>query len=225
MRVDLPDDVSADDFAEVLGQVTAVLPMPRTANPELARRMAEALKATAAGVGVVVLADAIAECLGGPALGIVRQLLPFVHPCELLPMYGVGQDTGEAVGHRVDALVGDPTRVLERWAPQADRLARPFAQGWYIGHPGCTAADKAAAVAKWGVDVHCDEFPNWAMERAGPGASLRYMPGPDNRREGTNLNVFLRACPDTTHAVERQRVPFLVVPTPLLPSVFHCGRR
>ena len=65
-----------------------------------------------------MLADAIAECLGGPALGIVRQLLPFVHPCELLPMYGVGQDTGEAVGHRVAALapppVGDPSRVLEQ---------------------------------------------------------------------------------------------------------------
>lgn len=225
MRADVPDNASADDFAAVLGALTVALPVPQVANPDLARRIAEALKATAAAVGVAVLADAVAECLAGPALRVVGELLPFVHPCELLPMYAPGQDTGEAVGHRVAALAADPTRVLERWASPDERLARPFARNWYIGQPGCTEADRAAAVARWGADVNCDEFPNWAMERAGPGASIRYMPGADNRREGINLNVFFRACPDTTQLDRARRIPFLVVPTPLLPTSFHCGRR
>ncbi|HWN21486.1 MAG TPA: NucA/NucB deoxyribonuclease domain-containing protein, partial [Gaiellaceae bacterium] len=228
-RADVPDDVSADDFAAVLGAVTTTLPVPQGINPELARRIAEALKATATAVGVAVgtavIADAVAECLAGPALRIVGELLPFVHPCELLPMYAPGIDTGEAVGHRFDALVADPSRVRERWASQPERLARPFPRNWYIGQPGCTAADRAAAEARWGLDVQCDEFPNWSMEKAGPGASLRYMPRADNGREGINLNAFLRACPETTQLDRNRRVPFLVVPVPVLPTIFHCGRR
>ena len=228
-RADVPDDVSAEDFAAVLGAVTTTLPVPQGINPEIARRIAEALKATAAAVGAAVgtavIADAVAECLGGPALRVVGELIPFEHPCESLPMYSPGNDTGEAVGHRVAALLGDPTRVLERWASPGERNARPFARNWYIGQPGCTAADRAAAEARWGLAVQCDEFPNWSMERAGPGASLRYMPAADNGREGINLNVFLRACPETTRLDRTQRSFFLVVPVPVLPTIFHCGRR
>ena len=224
-RADVPDDASADDFAAVLGAVTTTLPVTRTANPELARRIAEAVAATAAGVALAALADAVASCLAGPALQVVGELLPFEHPCESLPMYSPGEDTGEAVGHRVAALLGDPTRVLERWASQDERAARPFARNWYIGQPGCTPADRAAAEGRWGLDVQCDEFPNWSMERAGPGASLRYMPSADNRNEGIKLNVFLRACPETTQLDRTRRIPFLVTPNPLGPTLFHCGRR
>jgi hypothetical protein len=140
-------------------------------------------------------------------------------------MYAPGGDVGEARDHRVAAVAGDPTRILELWASPAERLARPFGRNWYIGKPGCTAADRAAAEARVNGAVECDEFPNWAMEKAGPGASLRYIPALDNGREGINLNVFLRACPETTNEVRAQRVPFLVVPTPLPVTAWHCGRR
>ena len=224
-RANVPGDASADDFAAVLGVITAPLPVPRTVNPETVRRMAEALRAAAAAFGVAVLADAIAECIRGPVLEVVAQLLPFVHPCELLPLYAPGGDVGEARDHRVAALANDPTRILERWASQAERNARPFNRNWYIGRPGCTAADRAAAEARVGGAVECDEFPNWAMEKAGPGASLRYIDASDNGREGINLNLFLRACPETTNAARAQRVPFLVVATPVPQTVWHCGRR
>jgi hypothetical protein len=238
--LDFPDDVEAGDFPDWLAAGTVIaVPGGRVVNPETIRRLAEALRLTAAvaaaGVTAAALADALAECFRGAALEQVGQVLPFRHPCEIQPMYAPGQDVGDALGHRVDAILGNPTFVRESWASQAERAARPFARNWYIGQPGCTAGDRQAAEARFAPDpVSCDEFPNWAMEKAGPpaksaanplGTSLRYMRARENGAEGNRLNTFFQACPIVTRAVRAQRAVFLVVPVPIAPvTVFHCGR-
>jgi hypothetical protein len=130
-----------------------------------------------------------------------------------------GNDVASATKHRVDAIAAVPTRVLERYATPAMRDARGIARNWYLGQPGCTAADKAAA----GGAVACDEFPNWSMEAGGrPGAvSLRYIPFADNSLEGVRLGQFFVTCSDVSGA---DREPFLVVPIPALPAtLYHCG--
>ena len=103
------------------------------------------------------------------------------------------------------------------------RDARGVARNWYLGQPGCTAGDKVAAEARYGVPVACDEFPNWSMEAGGrPGvASLKYIPFADNSLEGVRLGQFFASCPEVSGA---DRLPFLVVPIPALPAtLFHCG--
>jgi Mg-chelatase subunit ChlD len=227
-KIDFNQDVDPDHFADALAAGTIAIPAPGVANPEavqrLARLLAATAAATAAGVTAAELVDVVKNCIEGPALSVVRQLLPFVHPCQELPVYAPGGDVRTATDHRVDAIASNPTRVLERYASQAERTARPFARNWYLGRPGCTAADRTAAEARYGVPVSCDEFPNWAMENAGPGASLRYIPASDNSGEGTRLNLFFAGCPDVSRDDRTRRVPFLVVPVPTAPAtVFHCG--
>jgi hypothetical protein len=179
----------------------------------------------AVGITAAELEETIRNCIEGPALKVVRRLFAFLHPCEVLPTYAPGGDVKTAAAHRVAAIAANPTRALERYASPAERAARPFGRAWYIGEPGCTAADRAAADARFGVPVSCDEFPNWAMEGAGPGASLRYIPSADNAGEGVRLGRFYLACQKVSREVRAERVPFLVVPVPVAPAtVFHCGR-
>jgi Ca2+-binding RTX toxin-like protein len=217
-----------DDFTDLLAAGTIAIPAPGVANPEAARRIAGILAKTAAAVAAGITAAALEEtirnCIEGPALNVVRQLLPFLHPCEVVPTYAPGGDVRTASEHRVAAIAAVPTRVLQRYATPAERAARAFGRAWYLGQPGCTVGDRAAAEGRFGVPVSCDEFPNWAMQDAGPGkASLRYIPSADNAGEGARLGTFFLACSAVTREV--RRVPFLVVPVPVAPAtVFHCGR-
>ena len=98
VRVDLPDDVSADDFAALLAGGTIAIP-GQVPNTETLRRIAEALRRTAAvaaaGIGAAALTDALVRVLRGPALKGARQLLPFRHPCEIQPMYAPGRTSGK----------------------------------------------------------------------------------------------------------------------------------
>jgi hypothetical protein len=228
LKLNFPDNSSGDDFTKLLAAGTIAIPAPGAINPEAAEAMARALARTAAviaaGIAVEQLAEAVKNCMAGPALSVVKQLFPFLHPCEELPMYSPGGDSPVATVHRVKAIAGNPTFVAERYATPAMRDARGVVRNWYIGEPGCTAGDKAAAESKYGPGVACDEFPNWSMERGGPPApptSLEYMLGTDNSREGTNLNRFYSFCPEVTGA---SRPTFLVVPVPTLPTaVFDCG--
>jgi hypothetical protein len=151
----------------------------------------------------------------------ITQVFPFVHPCEQLPLYSPGGDVKTAAEHRVAAIGLDASLGLERYATQAMRDARPGGRQWYLGKPGCTSTDKTNAEANFGVPVACDEFPNWSMERGGPGASLKYIPATDNSLEGVNLGRFYSLCSDVTGA---NRVPFFVIPLPAAPrTVFECG--
>jgi Mg-chelatase subunit ChlD len=229
-KIDFRDNPSPDDYTDLLAAGTIAIPAPGLANPETARRIAEILAKTAAvvaaGIGAAALEETIRKCIEGPALRVVQQLLPFVHPCEVIPAYAPGGDFPTSTEHRVAAIAGNPLRVLQRYASPAERAARPFGRAWYLGQPGCTVADRAAAEARYGVPVSCDEFPNWSMEDAGPGkASLRYIPAADNGGEGARLGTFFLACSSVTRAVRAERVPFLVIPVPVAPAtVFHCGR-
>jgi hypothetical protein len=224
------DDLDPDQYGLAAAAIASTF--PGTANPVTARQIAEALAKTAAlvaaGITAEELTKTIAKCIEGPALrviqAVVKTVAPFLHPCEALPIYSPGKDVGTATDHRVRALGANPTFVLESWASQADRDARPFGRRWYIGQPGCTAADQAAAQAKYGVPVACDEFPNWSMERAGPGASIEYIPASDNSAEGNRLFAFFSACPRVTAAVRADRSSFLVVPDPAAATLFTCGK-
>ena len=238
-KLDFDDDLGVDDFANALAAATVIVAPGQVPNAETLRRIAEALRRTAAvaaaGIGAAALTDALVECFGGPALEQLGQLLPFFHPCEIQPMYAPGRDVGDALDHRIDALIGNPSFVWQSWASPAERAARPFARNWYIGQPGCTEAERQAAVARFApAVVGCDEFPNWAMDKAGPpaksaanplGTSLRYMRQAENGLEGNRLNTFFQACPEVTRAAAADRAVFLVVPVPIAPiTVFHCGR-
>jgi hypothetical protein len=217
-----------NDFPDLLAAGAIAIPAPGLANPEAARRIAAILARTAAAVAAGITAAALEEtirnCIEGPALKVVRRLFAFLHPCEVLPTYAPGGDVKTAAEHRVAAIAAVPERVLQRYATPAERAARPFGRAWYLGQPGCTGADRTAAEVRFGVPVSCDEFPNWAMQDAGPGkASLRYIPSADNAGEGARLGTFFLACSDVTR--EARRVPFLLVPVPAAPAtVFHCGR-
>ena len=230
-NLDFADDLGPDLYGAAVAAVARGF--PGTANPVTAEQIARALAQTAAlvaaGITAAEITRTIARCIEGPALRIIQEIVeaivPFVHPCEAQPIYSPGDDVGTATDHRVRAIAANPLRVAESWASPAERAARPFGRQWYLGQPGCTAADRAAAEARHGVAVSCDEFPNWSMDRAGPGASLEYLPAADNTGEGVRLNVFYGACPEVTAAARNNRALFLVVPDPLAPvTLFTCGR-
>ena len=223
------DDRNPDHLLEVLALGTIAIPAPGLANPQTVGRIADALAKTAAAVAAgftaAQIAEAVRACIQGDALKVIgTQITLLRHPCEQLPMYSPGADVALASLHRVAAILASPRRVLEIYASPAERAARPFPRNWYIGQPGCTAADKAAAAARFQVLVSCDEFPNWAMDAAGPGASLQYMPANINTLEGVRLGQFYLACPSVSREVKAQRFPFLVIPVPVRPAtVWTCG--
>jgi hypothetical protein len=225
-KVEFDNDVPADKFLEALAVGTVAIPAPGVANPVEVERIAKILARTAAlvaaGITAAEIEEVVRECMGGQALKILgTELTPFIHPCQQLPTYSPGIDTPQATLHRVEAIASAPLRLLERYATQAMRDARGVRRTWYLGQPGCTAADKAAAETQFGGLVACDEFPNWSMEAGGRAgqASLKYIPFADNSLEGTRLNTFFGKCPNVSGP---EREPFLVVPVPG-PTRFHCG--
>ncbi|HEX8080915.1 MAG TPA: VWA domain-containing protein [Jatrophihabitans sp.] len=226
------DDKNADEFGEVLASAVIAVPVAGpgvAANPELMRRIARVLitlgVVSAAAVTVEQLVEAVRNCFESPVLRVIKLALPFVHPCEWLPMFSPAGDVKTAAEHKVAAIRDQPLRMALTYSTAAEVRARGVARGWYVGKPGCTAADQAAAQQNYGVAVACDEFPYYSTTTSGPGASLKYIPSSDNSLEGTRLNVFYRACPRVSAPVPANRDHFLVVPIPVLPvTVAHCGR-
>lgn len=229
-RLDL-DDYGAEQFAEALAAGSIAVPIPGSgvgANPETMRRIGQTLIALGALVVAAVtideLAEAVRQCFESPIARVIELVVPFVHPCERLPMFSPGGDVATAAEHKVDAIAASPDRMVLTYATAAEVQARGVARAWYIGQPGCTAADRANAENQFGVAVQCDEFPYYSTTRSGPGASLRYIPADDNRGEGNRLLAFYRRCTAVSDAVPNRRVPYLVVPVPALPvTVAHCG--
>jgi hypothetical protein len=144
---------------------------------------------------------------------LVNTIAPFLHPGEQLPIYSPGKDVATATEHRVPAIAASENRALESWASPAERSARPFGRTWYLGQPGCTAADRDAAEGKYGVPVACDEFPNCSMANARPGASLLYIPASDSkRRDSARRTISSRGGAGTTARWAATSIPTMQAP-------------
>jgi len=199
----------------------------------IAKILAKTTAAIAAGLTVAALTEAVRECMKSPVLQLLRGVIPFLHPCETLPMYSPGVDLprfgGSAAQHRLDAIAARPTWGVQRYASPAERDLRVPGERWYRNQPGCTAADKTTAQAKYpGVPLNCDEYPNWAMSDGGKGASITFLPFDVNQLEGVRLGTFYGACPKVSDAAVpvNGRDPFLVVPRPFAnagPTLWTCG--
>jgi hypothetical protein len=61
------------------------------------------------------LADSIRACYRSPVLAVIRQVLPFEHPCDRQPTFSPGRDILEATLHDEQAIRAAPHRgVLQQ---------------------------------------------------------------------------------------------------------------
>lgn len=223
--------------------VAVPITAPGTTTTPINPAWVAAVAAAAVAVGTVVavpntydvteddVAAIVAACAAQTSL--LRELIPTAanrHPCEVLAMYFPGQDIGAALDTRINAIAVNLSRILQQYSSSAETVARKgIRQGWGVNQPGCTTADSVAAQATYGTErVRCDEFPNFSMQDAGPGAYLKYVPTVDNSREGARYGTFVNA-PVCTQRVKLpaydQREEFAVIPVGLPLTFFTCGLR
>ncbi|GAA2140012.1 hypothetical protein GCM10009844_09280 [Nocardioides koreensis] len=177
----------------------------------------------AAGVTLNALMESVSACYKQTPIAEVNSGLPYTSPCDVAPTFSPGTDVREAAEHKIDAIVAKPSTAMLTYRPNAEQTV---ARAWYNAYSPCDPAGRAAAAAaRPGVALDCDEYPYYSTTTAGPGASLSLINASDNRREGALLRVFSTTCPTVGAAAPSSRKPYLVAPQLAVPTVWHCGGR
>jgi RHS repeat-associated protein len=133
----------------------------------------------------------------GTARREIRKCINTTKNCRLdAPVLIVGGDRPEMAEHIFSAQMGgENNRVPAGFLHSFN--ARQHTS-WYLGQDGCTIADQAAAVGKYGSKVDCDEFPMNSMDLGGPRnhpgfVSLKYVPAGQNRSIGAMWKQLVKA--------------------------------
>lgn len=119
------------------------------------------------------------------------------HPCTGMPIYLPGSDIASATQHRIDAILASPEWVQLHYLLGEER-EKTLDREWYRGLAPCLLPVPGGK--------SCDEYPNYATDEAGPGASLLYIDAQHNSLEGAMYSGFVTSCGLKSHD------PFLVVP-------------
>jgi hypothetical protein len=182
-------------------------------------------KRVRAATSVVTLKRAAADCLD-----MVARSVPLARlwadsgedPCETLPIYFPGNDLGDALTHRSDAVYTEnPDWMYQTYESRA--VKKQFVSTtWYAGEPECAGRQTGQ---------NCDEFPNFSSVKGGPAkpakprAGLRLISGTDNQREGSRYGGFVTSC-GLTSAMNDTGAgggsEFLVVPVTFTPTWWLC---
>jgi hypothetical protein len=120
--------------------------------------------------------------------------------CENLPIFLSGSDVPTATLHDLKALASHPQWVRLNYESGAGKEERGISREWYKGLGGCAGAAPEGN--------SCDEYPFYASQQGGPGASLEWIVASDNTGQGAKYAGFLSACKLSEDA------PFLAVPIP-----------
>lgn len=131
-----------------------------------------------------------------------------------------GGDIKESTQHRLEAIIANPARFQNNYL-RAEIRQVTLSRSWFSGFP-CPNAPLLDASQP----TSCDEFPNYATNQSGPGASLRRMESSENSMEGSRFSGFIAACQlRSGSSAENFGDAFLTVPVPgLVTTTRVCGR-
>jgi hypothetical protein len=217
---DLEEDFEATEYGDGIA-LAATVALPRN-GIEISERWANAIAAgivaAAAGATAAELAESIRACYRSPVLSVIRQVLPFEHPCDRLPTFTPGVDILQATLHDEQAILAEPHRGVLQYASEAENTARGVPRRWKNNVDPCPQST---------VLMPCDEMPFYSTATAGPGASLKLIPRADNSGEGTWLQRFYNGpCTGKLKVPPPAlRVHFIVAPSLTSGTTYHCGAR
>ncbi|MGV8970572.1 MAG: hypothetical protein ACOH1J_08990 [Microbacteriaceae bacterium] len=163
------------------------------------------------------------------------------HPCEVLPIYVPGADSGEASSHKLESIKAFPERVLLHNTNAETTTSRLVSEGfiagpwefwrWKVPHDSNAYLSVGGRACLPGsISFQCDEYPYNASLEAGPrgvpsdpstwaGFTLSLIPEQDNQVDGNGFRAFKvdRRCGLTaaTSGVAIEGVAFLVIPKPV----------